>query len=904
MYATTPVISLGRTLLQDLYSSTPLAASIVPASELSETGYSLALPSSSEGLNILLQPPTLDEITNYFSLIHPLKYSQPHQPLSSPFSPPLNGLTITAYNAGHTVGGTIWHIQHGLESIVYAVDWNQARENVISGAAWLGGAGAGGAEVIEQLRRPTALVCSSKGAERVAAAGGRKKRDDNLLKLIRDAVRGGGRVLIPCDSGARVLELAYLLEDAWSSAAGERETDPSLRSAGLYLASATCGATMRYARSMLEWMEETVVKDFEAAGGSSHNQADNRPRNQRGGGQGGRKDDSKQPRAPFDFRHLRLLERKSQVNRALSASGPAVFLASDTSLDWGHSRSILRSLADDGRNIVILPDPVLLRGSRKGGLSRSLCDLWERRSSGTNVDSTEAVEAGDSVTAFVVTDVAPLVGNELLLYQQYIARQQQLHNVLQPDGASALETSADVVDDRSSSSSSSEESDIDRQGKALNVSAALAHSRHKLGLSDAELGVNILIRQKRVHDYDVRGKKGREKMFPFVVKRKRGDEFGDLIRPEEYLRAEERDDIEGEDLRNGGHRKESALGQKRKWDGVVNKPGTASRRPSNGVNKRRRLGEQSNGVGTASGRGATDDDFGPGGMESSDESDEEEAESAAFEGPRKALFSTQTICLSLRIAVVDFSGLHDKRNLQMLIPLIRPRKLILVGGEKAETLSLAVDCRTLLKQSGGESAEGAVEVFTPVVGDVVDASVDTNAWILRLSHSLFRKLRWHNVRGLGVVALTGRLEAGSDDLPVEEDTRKRLKTARNETEERSTQKAASDVNSHGSSLPPPVLDVVPSSMAAATRSVAQPLHVGDLRLADLRKIMQTSGHTVEFRGEGTLLIDGIVAVRKSRTGRIEVEAGGQSFPGARQYEGTFHAVRRKIYEGLALVAGG
>jgi hypothetical protein len=39
-----------------------------------------------------------------------------------------------------------------MESIVYAVDWNLVRENVLSGAAWLGGAGAGGGEVIEQLR--------------------------------------------------------------------------------------------------------------------------------------------------------------------------------------------------------------------------------------------------------------------------------------------------------------------------------------------------------------------------------------------------------------------------------------------------------------------------------------------------------------------------------------------------------------------------------------------------------------------------------------------------------------------------------------------------------------------------------------------------------------------------------
>ncbi|KAK3077083.1 hypothetical protein LTS18_011254, partial [Coniosporium uncinatum] len=192
VYATNPVIALGRTLLQDLYASTPQAAATIPPSALSESAYSFPGYQNGQNPNILLQPPTTEEIAMYFNLIHPLKYSQPHEPIPSTFSPPLNGLTITAYSAGHTLGGTIWHIQHMLESIVYSVDWNQAKEHVLSGAAWLGGAGAGGAEVAEQLRRPTAMVCSTRGAERVALAGGLRKRDELLMGLVKDTVRNGG----------------------------------------------------------------------------------------------------------------------------------------------------------------------------------------------------------------------------------------------------------------------------------------------------------------------------------------------------------------------------------------------------------------------------------------------------------------------------------------------------------------------------------------------------------------------------------------------------------------------------------------------------------------------------------------------------------------------------------------
>ncbi|KAK7613060.1 beta-lactamase-like protein [Phyllosticta paracitricarpa] len=882
IYATTPVISLGRTLLQDLYASTPLASSIIPDSALADSAYAFPSLQGGNHPNILLQSPTADEIAGYFSLIHPLKFSQPHQPLPSPFSPPLNGLTITAYSAGHTLGGTIWHLQHGLESIVYAVDWNQAREHVLSGAAWLGGSGAGGAEVIEQLRRPTAMVCSSRGAERVALAGGRQKRDEILLELLKATVAKGGSVLIPSDSSARMLELAYLLESTWQA-----DSSP-FANAPLYLASRTCGATMRYTRSMLEWMDEGIVREFEAASGG---QGPNRGKDAR--------DDSKKPTAPFDFKHLRLLERKAQVNRMLATEGPKVILASDVSLEWGFSKEALRSLAADGRNLVVLTERMSQLSAEKKGLGRLLWELWTERSSAnaTAEDSADALVHKTNTSATVQTVTAtPLEGNEIPLYQQYLAQQRQLHNTMQTDGATSLETSADVIDDRSSSSSeSSDESDAEHQGKSLNISAALTHSRHKLGLSDAELGINILLRRKHVHDYDTRGKRGREKIFPYVAKRRRNDEFGDLIRPEEYLRAEERDDVDGQDMRNGTSQRETGVGQKRKWDDQIAKGGTGKRQLANGTTKRRKGQEDSSQGGTLLDDDASNDE----GSESEDEPSD-----GAVSGPSKVLFSSETVRLECRIAFVDFSGLHDKRSLQLLIPLIRPRKLILVAGEQDETLALASDCRKLAEAAAADSAESAIEVFTPQVGLTVDASVDTNAWTVKLSQTLVRRLRWQNVKGLGVVAITGRLEA---QTPKEDDTddkgsaKKKAKVDNGDVPESETPNQEADKQVVNAT---PVLDVVPVSMAAATRSVAQPLHVGDLRLADLRRVMQSSGFAAEFRGEGTLLINGTVVVRKSGTGRIEVEGSGfgAMVPGTQDF--TFYAVKRKIYEGLAVVAGG
>lgn len=813
-----------------------------------------------------------------------------------------------------------------MESIVYAVDWNLVRENVLSGAAWLGGAGAGGGEVIEQLRKPTTLVCSSRGAERQTLPGGRNRRDDLLLDMIRNVVGRGGTVLIPTDTSARVLELAYLLEHAWRRESSSGDGTLTLKNTKLYLASKNVGATMRYARSMIEWMDESVTRELEAEGNSNTNRQHKRTDSRRvtsGANNSieGKEETSGKNSGPFDFRHLKLLERKRDVERILSNQTGQVILASDTSLEWGFSKDVLRKIAGNPANLIILTEPSghfseATDPGKKRGLGKMLWDWYEERIDGVAMevgldgDNLEQVHTGGRDLEISDVRQAPLEGKELLVYQQYLATQRQLQNTVQSNNGTSLETSADIVDDGSSSSSSSDESDPEQQGKALNISAALAHSnRNKLGLNTEELGVNILLRTKGVYDYDIRGKKGRERVFPFVTKRRRVDDFGDLIRPEEYLRAEERDDIDGQDMRVSQAANENRLGQKRKWDDTGFQEDSLQRRLSNGGNKRRLAGN----VSRRREQGSTAEIItklnGADGNHTEEDSDvsEDEAEELSDNGPSKVMFTTSTVQVSLRIAYVDFSGLHDRRSLSMMIPLIQPRKLVLVGGTKDGTLSLADECRKQLRAKAAGWTEGlAVDVFTPLVGEAVDASVDTNAWTVRLSSLLVKRLHWQNVRGLAVVTLTGLLASSVPEDPTQVETSSTKKPKLAEEDVQVLNANELPIVSEQIAELPPTLDVLPASMAAATRSIAQSLHVGDLRLADLRKLLQSSGHAAEFRGEGTLLIDGVVAVRKTATGRIEVEGGGLtcSEPRLRRLEGTFHAVKKKVYEGLAVVAGG
>ncbi|KAM0321931.1 hypothetical protein ACHAQA_009828 [Verticillium albo-atrum] len=884
VYATRPVIDLGRTLTQDLYSSTPLAATTIPHASLSEVAYSFAQQPTPDS-NFLLQAPTPEEITRYFSLIQPLKYSQPHEPLPSPNSPPLNGLTITAFNAGHTLGGTIWHIQHGLESIVYAVDWNQARENVFAGAAWLGGVGAGGAEVIEQLRKPTALICSSRGADKNAPAGGRLKRDEQLIEMIKLCVSRGGTVLIPADSSARVLELAYLLEHAWRQEAGK--SDSGLKAAKLYLAGRNMSSTLRYARSMLEWMDDNIVREFEATADGQR---------KANGNDGKHAKDA----APFDFRYMRLVERQAQIQKLLSQASEnvqsegRVIVASDNSLEWGFSKDLIKELAKDSRNLIILTDKPALSRNEQPSIARTIWDWWQERRDGVSIDQSATSDSIELVYGggrqLVVPDAKrqALEGDELNTYQQWLATQRQLQSTLQGAGATSLEAPADVGDDASSESSSdSGESDNEQQGKALNISTTMGQAtRKKVVLSDEDLGINVLTKKLGASDYDVRAKRGRERSFPLAIRRKRDDQFGEAIRPEDYLRAEEKEEDAQEAQSSRRDDNDGRLGSKRKWDDGNN---IESNKRANA--RREGSADEVDMLSAADGHMADELD------------DVEDTIEEEILGPSKLITTSETVTVNLRIGFVDFSGLHDKRSLNNLIPLIQPRKLILVGGSKEETATLAADCKKLLAARIGASDESVVDVFTPEIGITVDASVDTNAWVVKLGDSLVKKLKWQNLRGLGIVTITGQLVAERLILAEAAGGNKRLKTAGNE-EGSTAKEAEEEEEEEDDGEVVPVLNTLPLSMVSAVRSVAQPLHVGDLRLTDLRRAMQSAGYTAEFRGEGTLVINGAVAVRKTNMGRIEVESVGVSDPAAMlQHRSTFYEVKRMIYDGLAVVAG-
>jgi cleavage and polyadenylation specificity factor subunit 2 len=270
MYATLPVYKMGQMSMYDAYQS----------------------HANNEEFDIF----NLDDVDAAFEKLVPLKYSQPYHLAGKG-----KGITITAYAAGHTIGGSIWKIKKENEEIVYAIDYNHNKERHLNTGA------------IQSLVRPSLLIVDSYNALHVPPS--RKLRDAELLETILSTLRNHGNVLIPIDTASRVLELALLLDQHW---AFQKLPYP------VVLLTNVSYNTIEFAKSMLEWMSETVMKAFDA-----------------------------KRENPFDFRYISLIHSIEELEKIPEAK---VVLASTTSLETGWSRELFGRWCQSEKNTIIFTE--------------------------------------------------------------------------------------------------------------------------------------------------------------------------------------------------------------------------------------------------------------------------------------------------------------------------------------------------------------------------------------------------------------------------------------------------------------------------------------------------------------------------------------------------------------------
>jgi len=99
--------------------------------------------------------------------------------ITSSSSGKCQGLTITPFNAGHTLGGAIWKIRSPSSgTIVYAVNMNHMRERHLDGTVLIRQAAGG---IFEPLARPDLFITDADRSPVITSR--RKDRDAALIGI-------------------------------------------------------------------------------------------------------------------------------------------------------------------------------------------------------------------------------------------------------------------------------------------------------------------------------------------------------------------------------------------------------------------------------------------------------------------------------------------------------------------------------------------------------------------------------------------------------------------------------------------------------------------------------------------------------------------------------------------------
>eukprot|EP00949_MAST-11_sp_MAST-11-sp1_P001800 g1800.t1 len=241
-------------------------------------------------------PLTLDDVDACFKNFKTLNFQE-----SLELRSPGGVITATPFLAGHMLGGAVWRISKETDSIVYAVDVNHQKDRHLDRTA------------LGTLQNPTALITDCV-VPMQSPIPSRTAREQRILDVTLESLRGGGNVLLPCDSGGRVLEMLLLFDQEWGK-----------RRRGAYrlaLVHHSGESMVDFAQSQLQYMSDELSDQF------------NMTRNN-----------------AFNFKYVHICHSHDELEEIPS---PKVVFATTSTLDRGFAHDLFGAWAANPRNCVLL----------------------------------------------------------------------------------------------------------------------------------------------------------------------------------------------------------------------------------------------------------------------------------------------------------------------------------------------------------------------------------------------------------------------------------------------------------------------------------------------------------------------------------------------------------------------
>ncbi|VDK54435.1 unnamed protein product [Anisakis simplex] len=713
----------------------------------------------------------LDDIDGAFERVQQVKYSQ------TILLKGANGLQITPLPAGHMIGGAIWRItKMGDEEIVYAVDFNHKKERHLNGCSF------------EGIGRPNLMITDAFNA--VYNQPRRKQRDEQLVTKLLGTVRDGGDVMIVIDTAGRVLEIAHLLDQLWHNA------EAGLMTYNLAMLSHVASSVVEFAKSQVEWMSDKILKSFE----------------------GGRYN-------PFQFRHVQLCHSSFDLMRVRS---PKVVLVSGLDMECGFSREIFLEWCSDIRNTVIVTGR---SGDRT--LGSKLIRMAEQMA--------EKPSAMNRILTLEVKRRIRLEGNELENYRSK-KREEEREAARKRLEASRRNARLEQAD------SSSDDSDNDdtmlavtanalmnaaggNTAKSVNITARHASLPNTNDTSTPFNGCGhhltaSQLAEQRSHDIMWKWEQQQKSsffkqskkafpVFPYVEEKTRWDDYGEIIRPEEYM--------------------------------IADNTATVPHLPAE------RTADTNTPESPASENGQTVPHY-------------EERE-----WPTKCISQITKIEVLCKVEFIDFEGRSDGDSVKKILSQIKPKQLIIVHGSSSATRHLA--------QYASENGIVQGKIFTPRLGEIVDATIESHIYQVTLSDALMSSLIFQSVKDAELSWLDARIARRKVTNVLDENDPKQLdgqsEMMQDDNNDHQDESAQTDdsveyaerlSNKKAASADTFCLEPMLSTKLPSHQAV----FVNDPKLSDMKQLLMSNGYHAEF-SSGVLYINNVASIRRNEAGRFHIE---------------------------------
>lgn len=364
--------------------------------------------------------------------------------------------------------------------------------------------------------------------------------------------------MIPALPPTRSLDLLILLDNAFA-------TTPALRPFPAFYLAKTSQKAVRATRTMLEWLSQDItVQDH-----------------------------------PLEFKHLKLVTEYTDL--AQGPPGPRLVIVDDLEMSLqSFSKQTFLDFNIAG-NLILFTS----RSTSQSSLPSLLLSHWESTSPSLSDDRPRPIVSVNITTEVAIEHREPLVGDDLVAWRRAdrLSREQKDADLF------FEERQRNILEGTESDSEEEEEEDE----LLLDAPIAIAED----SLRPLLRGSAVLL-QEGVFDFWLGGDSGMlrtaQKQFPFVDRRRKGDEFGGALKPEEYVRVEE--EVSAVPAVKTAVKE---VGGKRKWEEV-----------------------------------------------------EVEAEGL----PSRAEIKRRVVDVHLRVGYVDLEGLHDGRAVGNLLPRLNARKMV------------------------------------------------------------------------------------------------------------------------------------------------------------------------------------------------------------------------------------